>query len=179
MTLKAALIALTVLAVPAAASAVTVADVVALSKAGVPDVVLTALIDADRTIFTLGAEQILALRDAGVSDAVVLKMIGSRKEFEPPLPPVIEATAPPPIAAEGDPPLPTVTTIAVPYFVPVPIFVDTRAADHHSRRRVHHHDASINTNKDDDRSEHADKDGRSRKRALPPGTIRNGEFVGR
>lgn len=176
-TLRAALIALAVLAVPTAARAVTVPDIIALSKAGVPDVILTALIDADRTIFTLSAEQILALRDAGVSDAVVLKMIGSRQEFEPPRPPVIEPSMPPPAAAESEPPPPSVATVAVPYFVPVPIFIDTRGPAHQSRRRAHHNDSSSNTDRDDDRSERADKDGRGRRRALPAGTIRNGEFV--
>jgi hypothetical protein len=69
--------------VPSGAHAVTVRDIIALSKAGLPDEILSAVIDADRTIFTLDAEQILELRRAGVSDAVLLKMVRSRREFEP------------------------------------------------------------------------------------------------
>jgi hypothetical protein len=155
-TLKAALIALTVWAVPTSATALTVADVIALSRAGVSDVVLTALVDADRTIFALSTEQVLALRDAGVSDTVLLKMIASRKEFEPPLPPAIEASTPP-VVEYRDSPLPNVT-VSVPYFVPVPIFIDPRVTGHAPRHRTRRGDAS---------------------RPLPPGTIRNGEFVER
>src|SRR5262245_36783100 len=81
---------------PMAASAVTLQDVVALSHAGVPDTVMTALIDADHTVFTLDAAQLLELRAAGVSETVLLKMLRSRQEFEPQpiaLPAVEEAPA--------------------------------------------------------------------------------------
>jgi hypothetical protein len=96
MTLRAMLFAVAVLAVPAAADAVTIRDIIALSKAGLSDEVLTAVIDADRTIFTLDAEQILELRKAGVSDAVLLKMVRSRREFEASPPPPPQETAAPP-----------------------------------------------------------------------------------
>jgi hypothetical protein len=76
------LAALTVL--PATADAITIRDIIALSKAGLPDEILAAVIEADRTIFTLDAEQILELRRAGVSDAVLLKMVRSRREFDTP-----------------------------------------------------------------------------------------------
>jgi hypothetical protein len=70
--------------VPDTADAVTIRDIIALSKAGLSDEILSAVIDADRTIFTLDAEQILELRRAGVSDAVLLKMVRSRREFDGP-----------------------------------------------------------------------------------------------
>ena len=72
------------LLLPAAADAVTIRDIIALSKAGLPDEILSAVIDADRTIFTLDAEQILELKRAGVSDTVLLKMVRSRREFDTP-----------------------------------------------------------------------------------------------
>jgi hypothetical protein len=80
---------------PSIAVAVTVEDIVALSKAGLPDEVLTALIDADRTMFGLSADQIISLKDAGVSKVVLLKMLASRREFEPPAqaPPGAETSA--------------------------------------------------------------------------------------
>src|SRR5687767_10171074 len=109
-TLRGAVIALMVLTVPATARAVTLTDIIALSRAGVADVVLSALIDADRTIFTLTPDQILELRGAGVSDAVVLKMIGTRQEFEPTPPPIVEPSAPP-LVVEREP-APIVTAIA-------------------------------------------------------------------
>jgi hypothetical protein len=82
MPLRAALILLTLVVLPASADAVTIRDIIALSKAGLSDEILSAVIDADRTIFTLDAEQILELRRAGVSDAVLLKMVRSRRDFD-------------------------------------------------------------------------------------------------
>jgi hypothetical protein len=86
MAFRATLLALALAIVPAIAEAITIRDIIALSKAGLPDEILTAVIDADRTIFTLDAEQILELKRAGVSDAVQLKMVRSRREFEPTAP---------------------------------------------------------------------------------------------
>jgi len=83
-------------AVPAPADAVTIRDIIALSKAGLSDEILSAVIDADRTIFTLDAEQILELRRAGVSDDVLLKMVRTRREFEPAAAP-LETTANTPV----------------------------------------------------------------------------------
>lgn len=76
---------LTVVAVlaPAAASAVTVDQVVELSKAGVSEAVILALIDRDRTVFSLDAEQIVTLHRDGLSDSIILAMLKSgRKEGE-------------------------------------------------------------------------------------------------
>jgi hypothetical protein len=86
MSPRALLLASIIVCGPSVAAAVTVEEIVALSKAGLPDEVLTALIDADRTMFGLSAEQIISLKDAGVSSAVLLKMLASRREFEPPPP---------------------------------------------------------------------------------------------
>jgi hypothetical protein len=93
MLLRALILAVAVLGSPAVAGAVTLADIIQLSKAGLPDAVLTALIDADRTVFTLNAEQILQLRDAGVSEAVMLKLIGTRRWDD--APPGVQPARPP------------------------------------------------------------------------------------
>lgn len=84
MAMRASLLLLALALVPSPADAVTIRDIIALSKAGLSDEILAAVIDADRTIFTLDAEQILELRRAGVSDAVLLKMVRSRREFDQP-----------------------------------------------------------------------------------------------
>jgi hypothetical protein len=84
MTLRGVFLLLALVVVPATVDAVTIRDIIALSKAGLSDEILSAVIDADRTIFTLDAEQILELRRAGVSDAVLLKMVRSRREFDQP-----------------------------------------------------------------------------------------------
>lgn len=66
--------------VPVPASAVTVDQVVALAHAGVTDVVILALIDRDRTIFSIEPEQIVTLQRDGLSEAVILAMLKSGRE---------------------------------------------------------------------------------------------------
>src|SRR5437667_2735929 len=73
----ACLVVLTSICTPAAASAVTVDQIVALSKAGVTDTVILALIDRDRTIFPIEPEQLVALKREGVSEAVIIAMLKS------------------------------------------------------------------------------------------------------
>jgi len=55
--------------------AVSTRDLVELSKAGLGDDVLVALIEADGTIFNLDAPRILQLRAEGVSERVITAMI--------------------------------------------------------------------------------------------------------
>jgi hypothetical protein len=64
-------------ALPAPASAVTVDQVVALSKAGVSENVILALIDRDQTVLTIEPEQIIELKRQGLSDALVTAMLKS------------------------------------------------------------------------------------------------------
>jgi hypothetical protein len=80
--LRALVVALVVLSVlgPTAASAVTVDQVLALKKAGVTDVVVLALIDRDRTVFSIEPEQIVTLQREGLSEAVILAMLKSGRE---------------------------------------------------------------------------------------------------
>jgi hypothetical protein len=76
--------------IPASASAVTVDQIVMLSKAGVAESVLLALIDRDRSVFSIEPQQLIALKQAGVSEAVVLAMLKSGRDRS------AEAIAPPP-----------------------------------------------------------------------------------
>ena len=101
------------LAAPAAARAVTVEDLIALSKAGVTADILIAVIDADRTVFTLTPDEIVLLTNAGVPSAVVVKMLGTAREFvEEVPPPLIVGNSPPPAAVVVP------TYIGLPFFVP-------------------------------------------------------------
>lgn len=75
-----ALLVLAGLLVPAAASAVTVDEIVALARAGVTDAVILALIDRDKTIYTLEWDQLLMLKNDGVSEPVILAMLRSGRE---------------------------------------------------------------------------------------------------
>jgi hypothetical protein len=103
---------------PASARAVTVDDLMALARAGVGAEVLVAVIDADRTVFTLTPAQIVALRQAGVPDAVLVKMLGSAKEF-------VDEVPEPLIVGSGPAPAPPAATLVVPVpaFVPYPVFL--------------------------------------------------------
>jgi hypothetical protein len=71
-----ALLALT----PATASAVSIQEIVGLSKSGVSDDVILTLIERDNTIFTIEPEQLVALKRQGVSQAVVLAMLRSGRQ---------------------------------------------------------------------------------------------------
>ena len=116
---------LAALLIPAAASAVTVRDIIELTKAGLSDDILTALIDADRTVFSLDKNEILALKKAGVSEAVLLKMIRSRRDFDAPtatqeqeMPPAIAVPQPavPEVVVIGGHAPPPVTVVVPQYF---------------------------------------------------------------
>jgi hypothetical protein len=131
MILRRCILALGLLCLPVTADAVTVRDIIELTKAGLSDDIITALIDADRTMFTLDADQIVELKKAGVTPVVLLKMVRSRREFEPPVetpvaydpPPVVQDDPPPQvvvIGAQAEPAPPP--AVMVPYYVPVPIW---------------------------------------------------------
>jgi hypothetical protein len=65
---------------PVAASAVTVDQIVGLSKAGISEPIILALIDRDKTVFTIEPEQLVALRRDGLSETVILAMLKSGRE---------------------------------------------------------------------------------------------------
>jgi hypothetical protein len=65
---------------PAAASAVTVDQIVALSKAGISEPIILALIDRDKSLFSLEADQLVKLQREGVSEKVVLAMLKSGRD---------------------------------------------------------------------------------------------------
>jgi len=85
------------------AEAVSVRDIIELTKAGVSEQVLLALIEVDRGVFTLDAETMKEMKQAGVTDTVVLAMIRSGRT------PAASAPEPPPqpqpaaTAAASDP----------------------------------------------------------------------------
>ncbi len=104
---------LLVLLTPATGSAVSMDDIVALSRAGLADSILVAVMDADGSIFNLTAQQILDLKDAGVSDAVVARMVGTTPDL------LFSSDEPGPgVVIIGEDPLPAETVYAdlAPYF---------------------------------------------------------------
>jgi hypothetical protein len=66
--------------VPTRAAAVTVDQIVELSRSGVTETVILALIDRDKTIFTIEPEQLVMLKSQGVSETVILAMLKSGRD---------------------------------------------------------------------------------------------------
>lgn len=118
---------LTIIALAAwRAEAVTIRDVIELSKAGLSETVLLALIEVDRRVFTIDTPTLKQLKDAGVTDAVIVALIRSGRTQPPPSPPVPETRpAPEVIVIEhaAPAPAPAPQPIAVPYPVAVPVYV--------------------------------------------------------
>jgi hypothetical protein len=60
-----------------AARLITVDQVIAMTKAGVSDAVILALIDRDRPIFLIDAVQIVQLKQKGISEPLLLAMMAT------------------------------------------------------------------------------------------------------
>src|SRR6185295_851092 len=88
------LITLTVILLPSRADALTVRDVVELTRAGLGEEVLLALIEVDRSIFPIDAATIKELKASGVSERVITAMVRSGREV-PSTEPAIAEVAPP------------------------------------------------------------------------------------
>lgn len=131
------LITLTLMLLPVRADALTVRDVVELTRAGLGEDVLLALIEVDRSIFPIDAATIKELKANGVSERVITAMVRSGREVPPPEPPVTEAApqavAPQPqvvVIEHRDPPEVREVVHEVPVAVPVYIPVATTRAVH-------------------------------------------------
>jgi hypothetical protein len=128
---QAVLAALIVLMLPGVARAVTLDDIIALSKAGVSSEILVAVIDADRTIFNLTPGEIVNLKKAGVPNDVIVKMLGTAREFVDEVPPpLIVGTDRPSAPQTTDRPaaaemysVPAFATVGPYFVVPYPVFV--------------------------------------------------------
>ena len=141
----AALTALSLLLVPARADAITLREVIELSRAGLGDEVLLALIEIDQRIFPVDPDTIRALKEAGVSERVIVAIVRSGRTVN------LEADAPGAIAEALPPPEPSVVyvdrerpavrevAVPVPVAVYVPVPVPVRV--HHGRREPRDIDA--------------------------------------
>ena len=112
-----------VLAPAARADAVTIRDLIELSHAGLSDDVLIALIDVDHSVFTLDTATLKQLKQAGVSDAVILAMVrtrsaGALESGSEPRPEPQEPQLPIP-TDDVQPPQPVYVPVPVPVAVPV------------------------------------------------------------
>jgi len=112
-----------------AAQAVTLKDIVDLSKAGLGDDVLLALIDVDGGVFDVDPGTLKSLKAAGISERVIVALVRSGRER--PAPPTDPATLTDVVSQQTAPdvvyidrPSPTVVReVTVPYAVPYPVYV--------------------------------------------------------
>jgi hypothetical protein len=142
-----------------ALSAVTIREIVAMSKAGVTEQVILAVIDRDKNVFTLGVDDLAMLKKEGVTDNIVIAMLRSGRE-EPPswvAQPAVAAAPVAPVSDDGptvvlvghDPDRPNTSAsdpqpmFGGPYFLPyfAPVVASRPGA--HWRARAAHCDAAV------------------------------------
>lgn len=110
----------------ARADAVTIRDLIELSKAGLGDDVLIALIEVERRVFTMDTATLKQLKEGGVSEAVIVALIrsGRTPRAEPAAPtPVPEPRQPEVIVVDHHDPAPAPAPVAYPVPVAVPVYV--------------------------------------------------------
>jgi hypothetical protein len=127
---------------PTPASAVTLAEVVVLSKSGVSEPVILALIERDQTLFSMSPDQLVKLQREGLSDTILLALLKSGRQSDASLPkspvasaasePAVAPTEPVVVVVGHDPEYPNtrsadvwmaadVPPVQVPMIVPVPV----------------------------------------------------------
>jgi len=120
--------------VSTAAQAVTLRDIVDLTKAGLGDEVLLALIEVDGGVFDVDAATLKSLKAAGVSERVIVALVRSGRE-RPVAPPeastlsdVVSQQTQPEVVYVDRPSATVVHEVAVPYpvYVTVPVAVSQR-----------------------------------------------------
>ena len=142
VALAAAVLLLAAAAAPA--EALTIRDVIELTKAGVSEEVLLALIDVDGGVYASDTETLKALKAAGVSERVMVALVRSGRERQlpepaaPPPAPPDEAQAPAPQVVVIEHHEPQVQQVVVPVPVYVPIYTTPSRAhrDPYATQRV-------------------------------------------
>jgi hypothetical protein len=112
--------------VPLRADALTLRDLVELTRAGLGDDVLLALIEVDRPVFSIDADTLKSLKAAGVSERVIVAVVRSGRT-PPPVPPtpIVVEPAPQPepqvvvIDHRDREPRVREVPVAVPVYIPV------------------------------------------------------------
>jgi hypothetical protein len=118
--------ALVLAATVQSAQALTIRDVIELTRAGITDEVLVALIDVDGGVYATDPATLKSLKEAGVSERVMIALIrsGRQRPVEPPAPAVVEesqlqTTPPPTVIIEHHEPQVQQVAVPVPVYVPV------------------------------------------------------------
>ena len=116
------------------AEAITLREIVELTRAGLSDDILLALIEVDQRVFEIDPDTLKALKAAGVSTRVIVAIVKSGRTPAPPVEPIVDIVPP-------DPPPPQVVVVDRPVVrevavaVPVPVYVAVGG-----RTRVRHRD---------------------------------------
>jgi hypothetical protein len=144
------------------AEALTLTEIVELTRAGLSEDVLLALIEVDQRVFPIDPDTLKRLKDAGVSPRVIVAIVKSGRMPQPQPEPIVTVEAP-------EPPAPQVVVVdrpvihEVPVAVPVPVYVTTirSRGRHRSEPYVVPPTAfvpfgSTHTRKVSERSEHKD-----------------------
>jgi len=125
------------------AEALTIRDVIELTKAGISDEVLLALIDVDGGVYANDAATLKTLKEAGVSERVMVALVRSGRERRipepPPAAPPAEDAAPPQVVVieHHEPRQPEVQQVVVPVPVYVPVY-SGRPRSHRTGDAVHY-----------------------------------------
>ncbi len=129
-------------ATAAAAEALTTRDIIELSRAGLGEEVLLALIEVDRGIYAIDPAALKSLKAAGVSERVIVALVRSGRDPIPAEPqpvlelPVEQAASPPPQVVVIEHREPEMREVAVPVHVYVPV-VPARSYVRRGGRAVH------------------------------------------
>ena len=120
------------------AEALTIRDVIELTKAGISEEVLLALIEVDAGVYANDPATLKALKDAGVSERVMVALVRSGRERPPAPPPAAPAAEdpppPPPPVVVIERQEPQVQQVVVPVPVYVPVYT-TPVRPHRARER--------------------------------------------
>jgi hypothetical protein len=112
--------------IPARAEAVTIRDIIELTKAGLGENVLLALIEVDGGVFKIDNETLTQLKAAGVSEQVIVALVrsGRTRPIEQTAPvPVVSTDAPEPQPEFMQPAPPEVREVIVQVPVAYPVYV--------------------------------------------------------
>lgn len=123
----AACFAIALALVPARADAITLREVIELTRAGLSEEVLLALIEIDQRVFPIDPATLRSLKEAGVSEKVIVAMVKSGRTpapqpepaplpFEPPPPPEPQV-----VVVERERPVVREVAVPVPVYVAVPV----------------------------------------------------------
>jgi hypothetical protein len=105
------------------AEAITLAEIMQLTKAGLNEEVLLALIEVDQRVFAIDPDTLKQLKDAGVSPRVIVAIVKSGR-----IPPPQAEPAVPPEDVRLDPPDPQVVVVDRPVIHEVPVAVPVYVA---------------------------------------------------